>query len=76
MPHQIDAPLRRELVELKEMVRLGAGLAGDEQRIEMAKCLLTQWHVLCKRRTENHAEVHEQPAEVRLDLAAARRTSR
>ena len=29
--------LRRELAELKEMVKLGAGLPGDEQRIEMAK---------------------------------------
>jgi hypothetical protein len=60
--------LRRELVELKEMVRLGAGLPGDEHRIEMAKCLLTQWHVLCERRAENHAETHERPAEVRLDF--------
>ena len=57
--------LRRELVELKEMVRLGAGVPGDEQR---AKCLLTQWHVLCERRAENHAETHERPAEVRLDF--------
>jgi hypothetical protein len=57
--------LRRELVELKEMVRLGAGVPGDEQRIEMAKCLLTQWHVLGERRAENHAETHERPPEVR-----------
>jgi hypothetical protein len=48
--------VRRELVELKEMVRLGAGVPGDEQRIEMAKCLLTQWHVLCERSAENHAK--------------------
>jgi hypothetical protein len=41
--------LRLELAELKEMVRLGAGLPGDEQRIARAQCLLTQWHVLCKR---------------------------
>ena len=59
--------LRRELVELKEMVRLGAGLPGDKQRIARAQCLLTQWHVLCERRAENHAETHERPAEVRLD---------
>jgi hypothetical protein len=32
--------MQRELAELKEMVRLGAGLPGDEQRIEMIKGLL------------------------------------
>ena len=60
--------LRLELAELKEMVRLGAGLPGDEQRIARAQCLLTQWHVLCKRRVENHAETHERQAQVRLDF--------
>ncbi|MGO8844740.1 MAG: hypothetical protein ACLQFI_05280 [Methylocella sp.] len=63
--------LRRELAELKEMVKLGAGLPGDAQRIEMVKCLLTQWHVLNQRRAENH----ERRTEVRLDSVDARRTS-
>jgi hypothetical protein len=31
--------MQRELAELKEMVRLGAGILGDEQRIEMIKGL-------------------------------------
>ena len=63
--------LRRELVELKEMVKLGAGLPGDAQRIEMAKCLLTQWDVLYQRRAENH----ERRTEVRLDSVDERRAS-
>ncbi|HUI21062.1 MAG TPA: WW domain binding protein 11 [Methylocella sp.] len=33
--------LRRELAELKEMVRLGAGIPGDKQRIEVLERLLT-----------------------------------
>jgi hypothetical protein len=68
--------LRRELAELKEMGKLGAGLPGDEQRIEIAKCLLTQWRVLRERRAENHAETHERRTEARLDLVDARRPSR
>jgi hypothetical protein len=43
--------LRRDLAELKEMVKLGAGLPGDVQRIELAKCLLAQWHVLCEKKS-------------------------
>ena len=35
--------LRRDLAELKEMVRLGARIPGDEQRIEAIKGLLAQW---------------------------------
>jgi hypothetical protein len=31
---------RRDLIELKEMVKLGAGITGDKQRIEMIKGLL------------------------------------
>ena len=31
--------MQRELAELKEMVRLGAGILGDEQWIEMIKGL-------------------------------------
>ena len=34
--------MRRELAELKEMVRLGAGIPGDEQRIEMIKGLIAR----------------------------------
>jgi hypothetical protein len=34
--------LRRDLIELKEMVRLGAGIPGDKQRIEMIKGLLAR----------------------------------
>jgi hypothetical protein len=34
--------MRRDLAELKEMVRLGAGIPGDEQRIEMIKGLLAR----------------------------------
>ena len=63
--------LRRELSELKEMVRLGTGLPGDAQRKEMAKCLLTQWHVLYQRKAENH----ERRTEVRLDSVDERRAS-
>jgi hypothetical protein len=35
--------LRRDLAELKEMVRLGAGIPGDEQRIETLKGVLARW---------------------------------
>jgi hypothetical protein len=35
--------LRRNLAELQEMVRLGARIPGDDQRIEAIKRLLTQW---------------------------------
>jgi hypothetical protein len=38
--------LRRDLAELKEMVRLGAGIPGDEQRIEMIKDLLARWQMI------------------------------
>ena len=34
--------LRRDLIELKEMVRLGAGIPGDKLRIEMIKGLLAR----------------------------------
>jgi hypothetical protein len=34
--------LRRDLIELKEMVRLGAGIPGDTLRIEMIKGLLAR----------------------------------
>jgi hypothetical protein len=34
--------MRRDLAELKEMVRLGAGIPGDEQRIEMIKGLIAR----------------------------------
>jgi hypothetical protein len=64
----------RELAELKDMVRLGACLPGDEQRIVMVKRLLTQWHVLRKRRAESHAKTHERRTEVRLNSVDARRT--
>jgi hypothetical protein len=37
--------LRRDLAELKEMVRLGARIPGDDQRIEQIKLLLEQWRV-------------------------------
>ena len=36
--------LRRDLAELEEMVRLGAGIPGDEQRIEMIKGLFARLH--------------------------------
>jgi hypothetical protein len=36
--------LRRDLIQLKEMVRLGAAVPGDEQRIEIINGLLTRWH--------------------------------
>lgn len=36
--------LRRDLVELNEMVRLGAGMPGDKERIEMIKELLARRH--------------------------------
>jgi hypothetical protein len=36
--------MQRELAELKEMVRLGAGIPGDEQRIEIIKGVLARWH--------------------------------
>jgi hypothetical protein len=35
--------LRRNLAELQEMVRLGARIPGDDQRIEAIKRLLAQW---------------------------------
>ena len=35
--------MQRELAELKEMMSLGAGIPGDEQRIEMIKGLLSRW---------------------------------
>ncbi|HUB65373.1 MAG TPA: hypothetical protein VL996_13180 [Methylocella sp.] len=38
--------MRRDLAELKEMVRLGAGVPGDEQRIEMINALLARWHAI------------------------------
>ena len=34
--------MRRDLAELKEMVRLGAGIPGDKQRIEMIKGLIAR----------------------------------
>ena len=34
--------MRRELAELKEMVRLGAGIPGEEQRIKMIKGLIAR----------------------------------
>ena len=34
--------MRRDLAELKEMVRLGAGIPGDEQRIKMIKGLIAR----------------------------------
>ncbi len=34
--------MRRDLAELKEMVRLGAGIPGDEQRIEMLEGLIAR----------------------------------
>ena len=37
--------MRLKLAELNELVRLGAGMPGDEQRIEMIKGLLGQWHM-------------------------------
>ena len=37
--------MRLKLSELNELVRLGAGIPGDEQRIEMIKGLLRQWHM-------------------------------
>jgi hypothetical protein len=37
--------MRLELAELNELVRLGAGMPGDEQRIEMITGLLGQWHM-------------------------------
>jgi hypothetical protein len=50
--------LRRDLAELKEMVRLGAGIPGDEQRIEMIKDLLARWQkiapVIIIDAVENH----------------------
>jgi hypothetical protein len=50
--------LRRDLAELKEMVRLGAGVPGDEQRIEMIKDLLARWQkiapVIIIDAVENH----------------------
>jgi hypothetical protein len=36
--------LLRDLAELKEKVRPGAGIPGDEQTIEMIKGLLSRWH--------------------------------
>jgi hypothetical protein len=36
--------LLRDLAVLKEMVRSGAGIPGDEQTIEMIKGLLARWH--------------------------------
>jgi hypothetical protein len=36
--------MRRELAELTEMMSLGAGIPGDEQRIDMIKGLLARWH--------------------------------
>lgn len=57
--------LRRELVELNEMVRLGAGLPGDVQRVEIAKRLVAQWQGLSRGKAERHAEAQEQPAEAR-----------
>ncbi len=37
--------IRLQLAELNELVRLGAGIPGDEQRIEIIKGLLEQWHM-------------------------------
>jgi len=34
--------MRRELAELREMVRLGAGIPGEEQRIKMIKGLIAR----------------------------------
>ena len=34
--------VRRELAELREMVRLGAGIPGEEQRIKMIKGLIAR----------------------------------
>jgi hypothetical protein len=36
--------MRRELAELTEMMSHGAGIPGDEQRIDMIKGLLARWH--------------------------------
>jgi hypothetical protein len=36
--------MRRELAELTEMMSLGAGIPGGEQRIDMIKGLLARWH--------------------------------
>ena len=35
--------LRRDLAELKEMMKLGARIPGDEQRIEMIEGRLARW---------------------------------
>jgi hypothetical protein len=37
--------MRLKLAELNELARLGASIPGDEQRIEMIKGLLVQWHM-------------------------------
>lgn len=37
--------MRLQLAELNELVRLGAGIPGDDQRIKMIKGLLEQWHM-------------------------------
>ena len=35
--------MRLELADLNEMVRLGAGISGDDHRIEIITGLLEQW---------------------------------
>ncbi|WGJ13752.1 hypothetical protein QEV83_13815 [Methylocapsa sp. D3K7] len=35
--------IRLQFADLNELVRLGAGIPGDEQRIEIIKGLLEQW---------------------------------